>query len=141
MPLLWVRTGGPRSRSLREERISIKIKASYMGLSPSSLVFLRVLFSFIHFFTILLSSFLCLLPFTSVPSIHFISYSISSLCLLTFTSSLLHFFSFSFLFYINYLPPFSLLCKGRPMFPMGASGIVLNLFIQNFNINRTHFSR
>jgi hypothetical protein len=106
-----------------------------------SLFFTIPLFSFIHFFTILLSSFLCLLPFTSVPSIHFFSYSISFLCLLTFTSSSLNFFSFSFLFYINYLPPFSLLCRGRSMFPMGASGLVLNLFIQNFNINRTHFSR
>ena len=68
-----------------------------MGLPPSSLVFLRVLFSFIHFFTILLSSFLCLLTFTSVPSIHFFSYSISFSL-----SSYVHFCSFYSFHFISY---------------------------------------
>jgi hypothetical protein len=152
-----------------------------MGLPPSSLVFLRVLFSFIHFFTILLFSlifflfvFLRLLPLFSYSIssylssyVHFFLFEfLRSPLLLLFISSLLHysfpslfhfissiffylssyvhFFFTSFLLllfsilYINYLPPL-LSFMQRPT--NVSSGLVLNLFIQNFNINRTHFSR
>ena len=62
-----------------------------MGLPPSSLVFLRVLFSFIHFFTILLFSLIFFL-FVFLRLLPLFSYSISS-----YLSSYVHFFLFEFL--------------------------------------------